>query len=387
MVRHSDPAEDLHVATDCLTAMSAIQNGLLNSLSIHGHAEEASLRDAVTELHRRTRRTTFLKVKAHVGITLNEIADKEANAARKLPAPAAPAGGTAPSGQPAHGIVMANGEKATKKLIAEAYAVVRADIIRDAEAARVERAAAAEAAADGAGPSVPPPRAGQSVASKWQEAVEKHDYIEPTSYGFGFGTLNASLTRTLSRGRMMQGRPRAPCPLPGCGLVVNNAFHARGPSQNPNQSDLITSAANKVVHTIAESVSEGDLARWTLLINAGVAFAANGAEDQTIPNWMLPGAFGNRDFPDKVDLALFVGWGKGTPQPTLAQKRNVEIVLVEVGCAQDHYLPERVAQKHTRYVALVVALRDAGWKVRLCQTAGDPERTESGGDPRLGFLG
>lgn len=101
--------------------------------------------------------------------------DKEANAARKMPAPVVPAGGTAPGGQPAHGVVMADGKKAAKKLIVEAYAVVRADIIRNAEAARVERAAAAEAAADGAGPSVPPPRAGQSVASKWQEAVE-HDY-------------------------------------------------------------------------------------------------------------------------------------------------------------------------------------------------------------------
>ena len=155
VVHYSDAAEDLHVATDCLTAMSAIQNGLLNSLSMHGHAEEASLRDAVSELHRRTRRTTFLKVKAHVGITLNEVADKEANAARKLPAPTAPAGGAVPGGKPAHGVVMANGDKASKKLIAEAYAVVRADIIRDAESARVERAAAAEAAADGAGPSVP----------------------------------------------------------------------------------------------------------------------------------------------------------------------------------------------------------------------------------------
>ena len=163
----------------------------------------------------------------------------------------------------------------------------------------------------------------------------------------------------------MQGCRRAPCPLPGCGLTVNNAFHARGPCQNPNQSNLITSAANKVVHTIAESASKGDLARWTLLVNAGVAFAANGAEDKTIPDWLLPGTFGNRAFPDKVDLALFIGWGKGTPPPTLAQKPNIEIVLVEVGCAHDHCLPARVDQKHTRYVALVVALRNAGWKVRL----------------------
>ena len=373
VVRRCDAAEDLHVATDCLTAMSAIQNGLQNSLYIHGHAEEASLRDAVDALHERTRHTTFLKVKAHVGITLNEVADKEANAARKLPAPAPAAGPAAPAGKPAIGVVMADGEKATKKLIAEAYGVVRADAIRDAEAARAKRAtAAAEAAADGAGPSAPPPRAGQSIASKWQDAAELHDYIDPTSYGFSLSALDASLTRTLSRGRMMQGCRRAPCPLPGCHRMVINALHGRGPCQNPTQSDMITSASNAAVHKIAAAVSEGNKARWTLLVNAGVAFAANGVEDKTIPDWMLPGTFGNRAFPDKVDLALIIGWGRGSPPPTLAQKHRIKIVLVEVGYTHDHHLPERVDEKHTKYVALAMALRAAGWNVILCDSTGDP---------------
>ena len=147
---------------------------------------------------------------------------------------------------------------------------MRADTIRNAEAARAERAAAAEAAADGAGPSAPPPRAGQSIASKWQDCVELKDYIEQRL------------------------------------------------------------ASNAAVHKIAAAVSEGNKARWTLLVNAGVAFA-NGAEDKTIPDWMLPGTFGNRAFPDKVDLALIIGWGRGSPPPTLAQKRRIKIVLVEVG--------------------------------------------------------
>lgn len=108
-------------------------------------------------------------------------------------------------------------------------------------------------------------------------------------------------------------------------------------------------------------------------INAGVAFAANGSEDKTIPDWMLPGTFGSRAFPDKVDLALIIGWGRGSPPPTLALKRRIKIVLVEVGYTHDHHIPARVDEKHTKYVALAMALRDAGWKVILCDSAGDPD--------------
>ena len=369
VARISDRAEELYIATDCLTAMSAIQNGLQNSLYMRGHTEEASLRDAVGALHARTRRTTFLKVKAHVGITLNEAADKEAKAARSLPAPAA-----APSapGKPAICVVTADGKKASKQLIAKAYETVCADAIRNAEAARKAKAAAS-AAAGGAGPSSPSADGGQSIASKWQEAVEVHDHVAPTDYGFLISKLHPSLAQPLARGRMMQRVKRAPCPLPGCGLMLNNCFHGRGPCRNPAQSSVITSAANKSVHTIAKYVAEGSLARWTLLVNAGVAFAANGAEDNTIPDWMLPGTFGNRGYPDKVDLALIIGWGKGSPPPTTqAQKNRIKIVLVEVSNAHDHHLRRRVNEKRTKYVALAEALRVAGWNVALCESAGAP---------------
>lgn len=50
--------------------------------------------------------------------------------------------------------------------------------------------------------------------------------------------------------------------------MVTNAFHGRGPCQNPTQSDMITSASNAAVHKIAAAVAEGNKARWTLLINA-----------------------------------------------------------------------------------------------------------------------
>jgi hypothetical protein len=200
------------------------------------------------------------------------------------------------------------------------------------------------------------------------ECVEKHDFVPPTEYAFDMTKLHHSLARTLSRGRMMQGCRRARCPLPGCGKTVNNAFHGRGPCKNPAQSNAITSAANKIVHTIGGYVANGAFARWTLLLNAGVAFAASGAEDQTIPTWLLPGTFGSRTFPDKVDMVLIVGWDKDAPPPTPGTP-GVKIVLVEVSGSHDHHLPERVNLKRSKYAQLARALVDAGWDLVFDQAA------------------
>jgi hypothetical protein len=167
---------------------------------------------------------------------------------------------------------------------------------------------------------------------------------------------------------MMQGCRRTRCPLPGCGKDVNNAFHGRGPCKNPQQSNAITSAANNIVHTIGGYVANGAFSRWTLLLNAGTVFAANGAEDQTIPAWMLPGTPGNRAFPDKVDMVLIIGWDKGAPPPTPGTP-GIKIVLVEVSGSHDHYLPDRVNMKRSKYATLARALMDAGWDVVLDSAA------------------
>jgi len=74
----------LFVATDCLVALHAIRNSLDDRTYARTFKEWQALEHAMSALHARHAETTFLKVKAHAGIAGNEMADREATAARKL---------------------------------------------------------------------------------------------------------------------------------------------------------------------------------------------------------------------------------------------------------------------------------------------------------------
>ena len=169
------------------------------------------------------------------------------------------------------------------------------------------------------------------------------------------------------QGSRYQGKK---CPLPGCNLKIENRFHFRSGCHNTDQSDVITTCANKQVHRIRKAFEKGEQARWTLLVNAGAKLAKNGVEDETIPGWMLPegkyGKFGNRPFPDKVDMVLVRGWDSTTPPPaTRQEKSQVKLVLVESTSSHDHHLVDAESHKRSKYVQLVLALQLEGWVVEL----------------------
>ena len=153
--------------------------------------------------------------------------------------------------------------------------------------------------------------------------------------------------------------------------MIRSGLHHRGACLNLEQKDTINSCANRQVHRIKKAFRAGDLARWTILVNAGKKQADNGVEDETIPGWMLPvskyGCFGHRAFPDKVDLVLVKGWDSSSPPPSSpAEKAVIELVLVEsTSDTHDHYLTDAKNLKQTKYVQLVLALQAEGWNVVL----------------------
>ena len=99
--------------------------------------------------------------------------------------------------------------------------------------------------------------------------------------------------------------------------------------------------------------------RCSLLVNAGVALAAGSTEDNTNPDWLLLGTFGNHAFPDKPLLGL--GTEGLSPPPTLARK--CRIVLVETSSAHDHDLHDRFGTRGST--------ARHGLEGELCESAGD----------------
>ena len=93
---------------------------------------------------------------------------------------------------------------------------------------------------------------------------------------------------------------------------------------------------------IAKAARAGDLGRWAVLVNAGTEDTANGKEDWTIPEWMLPAKYGKpgaRLFPDKIDICLVQGWEPDTVIPTIrAEKAKITLRFVESTSSHDFYL-------------------------------------------------
>ena len=97
LFKHTPIDQPLFAASDCLVAMQAILKGTIDRQSMNGHAEEDTLRQCVRNVLKRQAPTHMIKVKAHVGISGNEQADKVAEKARKGSMPARNTEGVADS--------------------------------------------------------------------------------------------------------------------------------------------------------------------------------------------------------------------------------------------------------------------------------------------------
>jgi hypothetical protein len=362
--------------------MCAVQKALCDPQSMVGHAEEPELRRAVKLMRARKGRCTLIKVKSHIGITGNELADEAADVGRADPNHITPPAPTA-AGQPDDDEIApkisvtdaASGEPADKAGLEKIMADHIVDRIKAIELTRAAKATAEAAKADPASRRKIP---GPSVAYRWIEASEH--LIDPGAYGFDKPRLFPTVSRTLNRIRMQQ-RPhnfKKRCQAPGCNRSVFNLVHGRGGCCNITLRGLITDCSNQSVHLVADTARSDD-GNCVLLVNAGVKYGSLKLEDFTIPGWALPhirGRPGHRPFPDKPDIVLIRGWAGGTP-PTNAKLTPgysgpvVTFVIVEHKMANDMYLADARNEKRSIYVELVLELLVAGWAVEFCTDAAD----------------
>ena len=192
-VKHSPAGEDLTVVGDCLAAMNAIEAGLLNSASMHLHAEERYLRTVVANVRARTAITLFVKVKAHIGLTLNEQADATAALARKADKAATQAAPSSNAVLDLAGIplkpipvVTATGECIKPAAVAEHLCEVKVAQTRAEEENRLARVAVvnatyAAAVAAGAHPTKPRHN-GPSLVHNAIKAATEQDIVKPSTF-------------------------------------------------------------------------------------------------------------------------------------------------------------------------------------------------------------
>ena len=382
----------LFVATDCLVALHAIRNSLDDRTYARTFKEWQALEHAMSALHARHAETTFLKVKAHAGIAGNEMADREATAARKLDEhveeeldggirvedyvdkqPVLPVI-TMPAGGPVD-------PKWAKNLTQNAMA----------HAARVAFEKATESN----------PKAIKPVHVRWMDEIAADNILPPTE-AFNKALLykKAGVRNTVNRCRTNQWVEKKKCSL--CGTKVRNIFHPRGACKHTQLQNMSTLASNAQIQLVAKAVRDGLCGEnSTLLVNAGIADTPNGAEDQTIPYFMLPcdtwGPHGHRrwvtdgygadifpheSFPAKPDMVLLKNWKQEGPDhvPTEEEKANIIVVIMEHASTQDLYTTDPYLNKSAKYYPLVLALQQEGWNVELheAQRRDDIEDLEEG---------
>ena len=390
--KHFTADEVLTLTCDCSAALNAIEAGLLDSASMRHHAEERLLRTVVANVRARTASTLFVKVKAHIGLTLNELADTTAALARKADMATAPA----PSPNVAVDlaemphtpilVVTATGERCKPADVAERLCEVKAAQIRDGETERLARVAAkdlsyAVAVAAGAQPAQPLHK-GPSLAYKAVVAATEQDIVKPSTFNHRSIRVPPRAAKTWHKCRAGQ-RPRGAhtqhlkCRL--CSKLVLTYAHARGDCDHEDIEALQTDGHDQTVHAMARAFRAKLPVTSTLLVNAGTKYSPTGTMDHTVPDWMLPferwGAPGHRKFPDKPDMMLIVGWTQGTPPPV--DKKSVKLFMLEFTSTNDRFLITARNLKDSKYAPLVGALYKEGWRVYFSSDRGDDWFTDT----------
>ena len=293
-VLHAPPHRPLHIATDSLTSLQQLHSTLHRTDSTVTHQHFAMLTEIVNfALYTRTAPCVIQKVRAHVGIPGNEVADTlakagvtQADTAELLLAPTTDLGPFSLWPEPVLGlsrgpILRPNIQRSV--LLIHAHRAVRA----------IEALAAQPLATD--------PRPPHPTARFWSLAAPALLPAESSAF------LRTRLVppRTLQLAVQLRhwtycGRARlhqmrlAPSPLCLlCGLHPDTPTYAGGGCSHPTLADMSTVSHNQAVHMIVDALREGSHGGDRILVNAGIH--AGAAPDRTVPSYLVPGYSGLPD--------------------------------------------------------------------------------------------
>ena len=350
------PDRDLVVYSDSKFAIQKLTTWAAGPEALVGDKHEGLVAAIGELIAGRPGRFALRKIKAHVGLHGNELADEAAkHAALEEEGEQNVRRGVEGSGAPGVGLPSCEGEILTKPKT-QLRPVVR-----------------------------------EWMRRRYNYGVQLHDMWTENSDGIDLGPSNrhwkvgAPLRRPAVKTvfRMRNGdymcqyllnlHAKNPdtvdptCPL-GCPFI--DTWRHTFLCEKSGVRDLVTARHNRACEIVEAAMRQNGHQAWMILRNYGKV--DGGPEEKTVPPWMLGWERGERQVPDKPDFVVIKGWRRTWPPPEGPVMHvkdadegevSVSLVLGELKYADDIDMPRKHEMAREKYAPLIRQLAEAGWRV------------------------
>jgi hypothetical protein len=173
------------------------------------------------------------------------------------------------------------------------------------------------------------------------------------------------------------------------GPQIDGCGHVMGGCQHPHMHARYITRHNEAVALIAQAIAMGDYGRWLVVadLNKDDRDSLSAQVRQTVrprlPGWLLPNVA--KETRDKLrpDLLFVIGAEEGNvpdtpprvpgkrqrqgtaPQPAEPDPGRKRAIIIEVGYTQDSEMAERLETKMAQHLELAAALTGAGWETEI----------------------
>lgn len=350
------PSKDLVVYTDSKVAIQKLAAWAANPETLVGDKHESLVAAMGGLIAGRPGRFALRKIKAHVGLQGNELADEAAKrAALEGEGELNVRRGMEGSGVLGVGLPSCEGEPLTKPKT-QLRPVVREWMRRRY-------------------------KYGTLLHDMWAENSDGID-MGPSNRHWKVGApLRRPAVKTIFRMRngdyvcqyLLHKHAKNPdavdpsCPL-GCPYI--DTWRHTFLCEKSGVKDLVTARHNRACEIVEAAMRQNGHQAWMILRNYGKV--DGGPEEKTVPPWMLGRELRGRQVPDKPDFVVIKGWRRTWPPPEgpVTHARDVDegtvsvsLVLGELKYADDTEMPRKHEMAREKYAPLIEQLAEAGWRV------------------------